>query len=114
MNTTSTEHRDATAPRRRLTHLSPKRLSGLSAPDLWGIVGGAAVVATPLGLWWLPLANCLRLELNPHRFGQHRFSVADGRPKVIVELGVVTAFVVLAAMAITGGSAPSTPPRSAG
>ena len=29
------------------------------------------------------------------------FSVADGRPKVIVELGVVTAFVVLAAMAIT-------------
>lgn len=42
------------------------------------------------------------------------FSVADGRPKVIVELGVVTAFVGLAAMAITDGSAPSTPPRSAG
>ena len=42
------------------------------------------------------------------------FSVADGRPQVIVELGVVTAFVVLAAMAITERSAPSTPPRSAG
>ena len=30
----------------------------------------------------------------------------DRRPKVIVELGVVTALVVLAAMAITGGQRP--------
>src|SRR5829696_8985233 len=48
MNTSRTVHRDPAAPRRRLTHSSPKRLSGVSAPVIWGVVGGAAVAARPL------------------------------------------------------------------
>jgi hypothetical protein len=103
MNTSRTVHRDPAAPRRRLTHSSPKRLSGVSAPVIWGVVGGAAVAASPLGFWWLPSATVYACGLILIASVYIGFSVADGRPNVIaVEAAVATTFVVLAAMAITG------------
>ena len=96
-------HRDPSAPRQRLTRLSQKRLSSVSAPVIWGVVGGAAVAASPLGFWWLSSATVYACGLILIASVYIGFSVADGRPHVIaVEVAVAVAFVVLAALAITG------------
>ena len=99
MTTPRTVHRDPAAPRRRLTHSSPKRLSGVWAPVIWEVVGGAPVAASPLGFWWLPSATVYACGLILIASVYIGFSVADGRGNVTA---VATTFVVLAAMAITG------------
>ena len=103
MNATSIGKRYPSAPRRRRTHPSRMRISKVPLPVVWGLVGGAGVAASPLGFWWLPPATVYACGLILIASVYIGFSVADGRPKVIaVEVGVATAFVVIAAMAITG------------
>jgi hypothetical protein len=59
--------------------------------------------ASPAGFWWLPAATVYALGLiviAPIYIG---LAVADGRPSVIaVECAVASAFVVVAAAAVTG------------
>ena len=75
----------------------------MSAPVIWGVVGGAAVAASPLGSWWLPSATVYPCGLILIAAVDIGFSVADGHPNVIVvEAAVATTFVLRAPMAVTG------------
>jgi hypothetical protein len=68
----------------------------VSAPVIWGVVGGAAVAASPLGFWWLPSATVYAFGIIVIASVYIGFSVADGRPKVIaVEVAVASTFVVV-------------------
>ena len=70
---------------------------------LWGIAVGLLQAATPLAFWWLDGATVYALGLAVIAAVYIGFAVADGRPKVIaVESGVTSAFVIVAAAAITG------------
>jgi hypothetical protein len=70
---------------------------------LWGIAVGVAQAATPLLIWWLDRSTVYALGLVGIAFVYVGFAVADGRPKVIaVESSVTFAFVVIAAVAVTG------------
>jgi hypothetical protein len=72
-------------------------------PVLWGIVVGLLQAATPLAFWWLDSATVYALGLAVIASIYIGFAVADGRLKVIaVESGVASAFVIVAAAAITG------------
>ena len=78
-------------------------LRALRAPMLWGIVVGLLQAATPLVFWWLESATVYALGLVGIAFVYVGFAVADGRPRVIaVETTVTSAFVVVAAAAVTG------------
>ena len=73
------------------------------APVLWGIVVGLLQAATPLAIWWLDSATVYALGLAVIAAVYVGFAVADGRAKVIaVESGVALAFVLVAAVAVTG------------
>jgi hypothetical protein len=73
------------------------------AAMLWGIVVGLLQAATPLVFWWLDGATVYALGLAVIASVYVGFAVADGRPKVIaVESSVTFAFVVVAAVAVTG------------
>jgi hypothetical protein len=75
----------------------------MRAPVAWGAVWGAIQAASPIGFWWLPAATVYGLGLTLIAAVYIGFSVADGRPKVIaVESMIATAFVVIAALAVTG------------
>jgi hypothetical protein len=75
----------------------------LRAPVLWGVVFGGIQAAAPLGFWWLDPATVYALSLALIAAVYIGFAVADGRPAVLaVESGVAGAFVVLAAMGVTG------------
>jgi hypothetical protein len=77
--------------------------SGARAPVLWGVVVGLLQAATPLAIWWLDSATVYALGLVGIAFIYVGFAVADGRPKVIaVESSVASAFVIVAAAAVTG------------
>src|SRR3954453_9798409 len=77
--------------------------SAPGAPVLWGIVVGLLQAATPLAFWWLDSATVYALGLVGIAFIYIGFAVADGRLKVIaVEAGVPSAFVIVAAAAVTG------------
>jgi hypothetical protein len=69
---------------------------------VWGVVVGVGQALSPLAFWWLGNATVYALGLvviAPVYIG---FAVADGRTRVIVsETGVATAFIVVAAAAIT-------------
>jgi hypothetical protein len=70
---------------------------------LWAVVVGVVQAATPLVFWWLDSATVYALGLVLIAGIYVGFAVADGRPKVIaVESGVASAFVVVAAAAVTG------------
>src|SRR3954470_11502110 len=70
---------------------------------VWGVVVGLLQAATPLVFWWLDSATIYALGLVGIAFIYIGFAVADGRPKVIaVESSVTFAFVLVAAVAITG------------
>ena len=74
----------------------------LRAPVIGGLVVGVAQAATPLAFWWLDTATVYALGLAAIAFIYIGFAVADGRPKVlVVESGVATGFVIIAAAAIT-------------
>ena len=75
----------------------------IRAPMLWGIVVGLLQATTPLVFWWLNSATVYALGLAVIAAVYVGFAVADGRPTVIaVEVGVTSAFVVVAAAAVTG------------
>jgi len=87
----------------RLTGASRTRLRNLRAPITWGAVVGVIMAASPIGIWWLNPATVYALGLILIASVYIGFSVADGRWKVIaVECGVASAFVVIAAAAVTG------------
>jgi hypothetical protein len=70
---------------------------------LWGVVAGVIQAASPVGLWWLRRATVYALGLVLVASVYIGLSVADGRWKVIaVETGVVTVFVIVAAVSVTG------------
>jgi hypothetical protein len=75
----------------------------IRAAMLWGVVFGLLQAATPLVFWWLDSATVYALGLVLIAAVYVGFAVADGRPKVItVESSVTCAFVVVAAVAVTG------------
>ena len=84
--------------------LAPRiQLRSMRAPLIWGAVWGVLQAASPIGFWWLPPATVYGLELALIAAVYIGFGVADGRPKIIaVESGVAAAFVVVAAVAVTG------------
>jgi hypothetical protein len=83
--------------------LGPLAGRSLRAPVLWGVVFGAIQAAAPLGFWWLDPATVYALSLTLIAAVYVGFAVADGRPRVIaVEAGIAGAFVVVAAVGVTG------------
>ncbi|TRW47110.1 hypothetical protein [Georgenia yuyongxinii] len=77
----------------------------LRTPVAWGVVWGVLQAASPLAFFWLDDATVYALGLVLIAAVYIGFSVADGRGKIIaVETGVATAFVVIAAAAVTGSA----------
>jgi hypothetical protein len=72
-------------------------------PVIWGLAFGALQAASPLAFWWLDAATVYALGLVLIASVYIGFAVADGRLVVIaVESSVATAFVIVAAVAVTG------------
>ncbi len=91
-------HRPTAGPLRAAL---PARLT--RAPAAWGVVFGGLQAASPLALPWLTASTVYSLGLTLIAAVYVGFSVADGRRTVIaVETGVASAFVVIAAVAVTG------------
>jgi hypothetical protein len=79
------------------------RSTGLRTPLMWGVIVGVLQAASPLAFWWLDTRVVYALGLAVIAAVYIGFAVADGRAFVIaVESAVATAFVVVAAAAITG------------
>ena len=77
--------------------------SSLRTPVAWGVVLGVAQAASPLALFWLDSATVYALGLALIAAIYIGFAVADGRRHVLaVETAVASAFVVVAAAAVTG------------
>ena len=69
----------------------------------WGVVWGGLQAASPLAFFWLDASTVYALGLALIAAVYIGFAVADGRAKAIaVETCVASAFVVVAAMAVTG------------
>jgi hypothetical protein len=82
---------------------SRMQIGSMRAPVIWGAVWGVLQAASPIGFWWLPPATVYTLGLALIAAVYIGFGVADGRAKVIaVESVVAAAFVVIAAVAVTG------------
>jgi len=70
---------------------------------MWGVIVGLLQAASPLAFWWLDTPAVYALGLAVIAAIYIGFAVADGRAFVIAaESAVATAFVVVAAAAITG------------
>ena len=79
------------------------RSTGLRTPLMWGVIVGVLQAASPLAFWWLDTPVVYALGLAVIAAIYIGFAVADGRAFVIaVESAVATAFIVVAAAAITG------------
>ena len=66
---------------------------------------GCLQAASPLGFFWLDDATVYALGLTLIAAVYIGFAVADGRPRIIaVETAVAAAFVVVAAVAVTGSA----------
>jgi hypothetical protein len=77
----------------------------LRTPVAWGLAWGCLQAASPLAFFWLDDATVYALGLVLIAAIYIGFAVADGRPQIIaVETGVATAFVVVAAAAVTGSA----------
>jgi hypothetical protein len=77
----------------------------LRTPVLWGVVVGGLQALSPFGFWWLPPQTVYAVGLVAIASIYIGFSVADGRWKVIaVECTVASAFVITAALAVTGSA----------
>ena len=77
----------------------------LRAPVAWGVVGGVIQAATPLAFFWLDAATVYALGLALIAAVYIGFAVADGRRHVLaVETAVASAFLVVAAAAVTGSA----------
>ena len=96
---TRSEHRrpSSTKSARAGSRKAPRAAVG------WGMVVGVATAATPVGFWWLPATTVYAVGLAFIAAVYLGFAVADGRRRVIaVEVAVLSAFVLVAAVAITG------------
>src|SRR4051794_20509208 len=92
------------SPRRRGSAASA-RGRGLRTPVIWGVVWGCLQAGSPLAFFWLDDATVYALGLTLIAAVYIGFAVADGRPRIIaVETGVAAAFVVIAAVAVTGSA----------
>ena len=81
------------------------RVGALRTPVAWGVVWGCLQAASPLGFPWLDAATVYALGLALIAAIYIGFAVADGRSNVIaVETGVAAAFVVVAAVGVTGSA----------
>jgi hypothetical protein len=81
------------------------RVRNLRTPVIWGIAWGCLQATSPLAFFWLDDATVYALGLALIAAIYIGLSVADGRPKIIVvETGVATIFVVIAAAAVTGSA----------
>jgi hypothetical protein len=79
--------------------------AGVRAPVAWGVIWGCLQAASPLAFFWLDEAAVYALGLTLIAAVYIGFGVADGRSKVVlVETGVATVFVVVAAAAVTGSA----------
>lgn len=76
---------------------------GIRGPFIWGLLVGVAQAATPIAFWWLNTATVYALGIAVIASVYIGFAVADGRLKVlVVETGVASGFLIIAAAAITG------------
>ena len=81
----------------------PVHCRALRTPVTWGVVWGCLQAASPLAFFWLDAATVYALGLALIAAVYIGFSVADGRGRVIaVETVVAAAFVVIAALGVTG------------
>jgi hypothetical protein len=79
--------------------------AGIRIPVAWGAVWGCLQAASPLAFFWLDDATVYALGLALIAAVYIGFSVADGRSRVIVvETGVATGFVIIAAAAVTNSA----------
>ena len=75
----------------------------LRTPVAWGVVLGVLQAASPFAFFWLDSATVYALGLALIAAIYIGFAVADGRRHVLaVETAVASAFVVVAAAAVTG------------
>jgi hypothetical protein len=73
----------------------------LTKPILWGVAVGVFQAFSPLAFWWLAPAEVWALSVAIIAAVYIGFAVADGRSVVIAtEVGVASAFIVLAAVAM--------------
>src|ERR1700712_5314152 len=83
----------------------PARLRDLRTPIAWGVAFGCLQAASPLAFFWLDEATVYALGLTLIAAIYIGFGVADGRSRiVVVETGVATVFIVVAAAAVTGSA----------
>jgi hypothetical protein len=72
-------------------------------PVIWGVVWGCLQAAVPLAFWWVDASTLYALCIALIAAVYIGFAVADGRPAAVaVECAIAGAFVVLAAVGITG------------
>ena len=84
---------------------SASNVRDLRGPLLAGAVVGVLQVLSPFGFWWLTPATVYALGLAFIAAVYIGFSVADGRPRVIVaECIVAGAFAVVAGVGVTGSA----------
>jgi hypothetical protein len=77
----------------------------LRTPVAWGVVIGVLQAASPFAFFWLDAATVYALGLALIATVYIGFAVADGRRHVLaVETAVASAFVVVAAAAVTGSA----------
>ena len=83
--------------------LTQQRRLAWRARAAWGLLVGGAQAASPLAFWWLNTATVYALGLVVIASVYIGFAVADGRHNVlVVETGVASVFVIVAAAAVTG------------
>ncbi len=93
------------APRQAPDDRGTAASAGLRAPVAWGVIWGCLQAASPLAFFWLDEATVYALGLALIAAVYIGFAVADGRSTVVVvETGVATVFVVVAAAAVTGSA----------
>ena len=96
---------DALAGSTALAIPAASRPSSLRGPLVWGVVVGVVQAAAPVAFPWLPAATVYALSLPLIAAVYIGFAVADGRTHVlVVETVVASAFVVVAAVSVTGSA----------
>src|SRR3954463_4025935 len=83
---------------------APTRPS-VRTPAMWGVLWGGLQAASPLAFFWLDATTVYALGLVLIASVYIGFAVADGRaPVIAAETCVASAFVVVAAAAVTGSA----------
>ncbi len=96
---------DRTDPSRVVSHRHIHAGKSNLRPIIWGLLVGAIQAASPVALRWLEPATLHTLYIAFIAAVYIGFAVADGRPRVIaVESSVAAAFLILAAVGVTGSA----------